>query len=188
MSRKIEPNDLEEIDRLIRNEVGEALAKFRAGDFEGRVRGRIAATKRPAKGILFLLKIAVPAAAILLLAVVAGVDLFDPRPAPGPAPIDPGDFAAVLSRLPSFLAPASEQAPRPSGKPALSEAGRAFATVIGSVGGGGQGEKGAEEENLARGPSPRVVPFTMKKRMEILFKDKVIERVLMSLTDRSKEA
>ncbi|HSA97104.1 MAG TPA: hypothetical protein VLJ16_13705, partial [Acidobacteriota bacterium] len=98
MTEKIEAGDHEEIDRLIRSEVDQALEKFRAGDFEARVRRLIATEGRPAKKARPLpVKIAVPAAgAVLILAVVAAVMVFRPGSGPGPAPIEAGPIAAVL--------------------------------------------------------------------------------------------
>jgi hypothetical protein len=188
MSKKIEPPDLEKIDLLIRTEVDQALEKFRAGDFEGRVRRRIAAEPRPARGITALAKIAVPVAAVIVLAVSAAVYIFNSSRSPLPAPIDPGDFAAVLSRLPSFTRPSSELPSRPAEGAVLSEAGRAFAGVLSSAGDAEQGEQGAAEGSPVRPAPPRAAPLTMRERMEILFRDKVIERVLLACAHRSKEA
>jgi len=187
MGKSIEPQDLEKIDRLVHAEVVQALEKFRAGDFEGRVYRRIAAEPRPAKGIMFPAKIAVLVAAVLVLAISAAVTIFNPSRSPLPVPIDPGDFAAVLSRLPSFSRPASELPSRPAAEAFLSEAGRAFTSVLASAGGAEQAEQGAEEGHAVRPAPPRPAPLTMRKRMEILFRDKVIERVLLSCAHRTKE-
>jgi hypothetical protein len=45
-----------------------------------------------------------------------------------------------------------------------------------------------EGRPITRTGSLRVPTLSMKERMEILFKDKVIERALMSLAAKSKEA
>ena len=183
MSRKIEPNDLEEIDRLIRNEVGAALVEFRGGDFEARVRRRLAAEERPSrKKTPLLVKSAVPAMAAVLLAVLAGVIAIV---APGRAPIDAGLIATVLRELPPFAPAASDPS---AGRPPAEETepgGGAIARALGSAGSrpeGGAGEAGSGDT------APKAPQLTMKKRMEILFKDKVIERVLLSCAPRSKEA
>ena len=185
MSKKIEPQDLEKIDRLIHVEVGQALEKFRMGDSESRVRRCIAAGPRPAKGITFPAKIAVPVAAVLVLAISAAVYIFNPSRSPLPAPIDPGDFAAVLSRFPSFSRPSSEPLSR-TAEAVLSEAGRAFTSVLASAGGAEQGKQGAAEGRPVRTAPPRAARLTMRERMEILFRDKVIERVLLSFAHIAK--
>jgi hypothetical protein len=186
MNKKTDVQDFEEIDRLIHDEVGQALKKFRAGDFEGRVRRRIVAEPGPAKGIAFLAKIAVPVAAILVLAISAAVYIFNPSRSSLPAPIDPGDFAAVLSRFPSFSRPLSELPSRAAAEAVLSEAGRAFTSVLASAGGADQGERGSEEASPIRTAPPRAARLTMRERMEILFRDKVIERVLLSFAHIAK--
>jgi hypothetical protein len=186
--KKVELPDLEEIDRLIGADVGRALETFRAGDFEGRVRRRIAAEPRPAKGITSLAKIAVPVAAVLALALAGAIYIFDHGRSPQSAPIDPGDFAAVLSRLPSLSRPSSEPPSRPDAETALAEAGRAFAGVIAAARGAEQGGQGETAGSPVRPAPPRAAPLTMRERMEILFRDKVIERVLLSCAHRSKEA
>lgn len=179
MNKTTAPHDFEEIDRLIRAEVGEALSRFRAGDFEGRVRRRALAEEGPGRGILLLAKLAIPGAAVLALAVLASVLLFGPGRPPLRTPIDPADFAAVLGLLPAFSA---APPPQTSGEPEPSAAGRMLTGVLSTF-----GEMGRAEPVEAGSCPRRVAPLTMKERMEILFKDKVIERVLLSCASRSKE-
>jgi hypothetical protein len=186
MSKKIEPSDLEKIDGLIRAEIGQALDHFRAGDFEARVRRRLAAAEKPSRGRApFLVKSAVPAAGAVLLAILAGViAIVDPGRKPVRTPIDAGLFATVLRELPPFARAAlNPSAGRPPAKETAPGAG-AIANVLGSAGSrpeGGVGEAGSGDT------APKAPHLTMKKRMEILFKDKVIERVLLSCAPRSKE-
>jgi hypothetical protein len=182
MKKTIAPEDFEEIDRLVRAEVEEALAHFRAGDFERRVRRRALAEAGPARGIGPLAKFAIPAAAVLVLVVLASVLFFSPSRPPLRIPIEPADFTAVLSLLPAFSAPSPETSPQPSGEADLSPAGRMFTKVFSTIGEGWRAEPVAVESDLRR-----AAPLTMKERMKILFKDRVIERVFVSRAPKSKE-
>jgi hypothetical protein len=184
MDKKVDDRDLEEIDRLIGNEVDGALKHFRAGDFEGKVRRRIAAGERPG-GRPFLVKIAVPAAAALLLAAAAALVFFATLRSPAPAPVDAGLFADVLGQFPSFSR--SEVGPPPGlgGKERISETLSGFEDAFVSV------KRRREEEELrisVHAGKPATPAISMKDRMRILFKDKVIERALMLLSVKSKEA
>lgn len=187
MTEKIESREYEEIESLVRSEVDQGLEKFRAGDFEARVRRRLAAEKKPARRrVPLLVKLAVPAAAVLLLVLVAAV-YRNLVPSQGPVrpPIDASAIAAVLRELPPFSGPAPELAAGPAGGTEAPRTGGAIESVIGAAVAGAAVEAGPDP---ARAGLPKVAPLTMKKRMEILFKDKVIERVLISWAVRAKEA
>jgi hypothetical protein len=161
--------------------------EFRAGDFEARVRRRLAAEEKPSRRKApFPAKSAVPAAVAVLLAIVGGViAIVYPGRAPVRTPIDPGLFATVLRELPPFARAASDpSATRPPAEETAT-GGAAIASVLGSA--GPRPEGGAEEAGSGD-TAPKAPPLTMKKRMEILFKDKIIERVLLSCAHRSKEA
>jgi len=187
MTEKIQPKDYEEIERLVRGEVDQALEEFRAGDFKARVRRRLAAEKKPVRRrVPLLVKIAVPAAAVLLLVVAAAVYvIFTPSEAPVRTQIDASAIAAVLRELPRFSAQAVDLTPGPAGEQAPAGTGAAIAGVLGAVGAGTDLQAGP---GLSRPEVSKAPRLTMKKRMEILFKDKVIERVLMSWAAKAKEA
>ena len=186
MARKIEPGDLEAIDRLIRDEVAQALGRFRAGDFEGRVRRRLAAEAGPTcRRPMPWMQTAVWVSAALWLAVaVTSIVLVITNRPSVRAPIDAGPIAAVLGELPPFAGSAPEPAAGPAGETAIPGAGRAIASVLEATGAGKDRRAGP---GTIGGGAPKAAPLTMKKRMEILFKDKVIERVLLSCASRSKE-
>ena len=185
MNKKMDVRDFEEIDRLIQSEVDEALRAFRSWDFVKRLRTRIAADDRPVRAESFLKKAAIPAAATLLLAVSAALFLLDVHRSSGPGPIDPRTFAAVLSQLPSFSRPASVSPPGPAEEAGMFKAGGGFESALASA----ERRKAKEEgETSVRAGTPRVPALSMKERMEILFRDRVIERALALLTDKSKEA
>lgn len=187
MTDKIGAKDHEEIDRLVRSEIGQALEKYRAGDPEARLRRRLAAEKKPERRRAPLLaRIALPAAAVLLIVVAAVVyRLVVPSQGPVRTPIEAGPIAAVLRELPPFSGPAPELAAGPAGGTEAPRTGGAIASVIGAAVAGAAVEAGP---GPARADLRKAAPLTMKKRMEILFKDKVIERVLISWAVRAKEA
>lgn len=67
----------------------------------------------------------------------------------------------------------------------MSEAGGGFESALASV------ERRKEEEDREtplRADRPRVPVLNLKQKMEILYKDKVIERALVLLIGKSKEA
>jgi hypothetical protein len=185
MNKKIDARDFEEIERMILNEVGEALEVFRARDFDRRLRTGIMAGDRTARPSPFLRRIAVPAAAAFLLAVSAAWLLLDSRRPPARDPIDPRDFAAVLSLLPALSQSTSELPPGPAGAAGEPAGGAGFESVLVAARAWMKDEKGKTSASAA---GPKAPALSMKEMIKILFRDKVIERVLMSLTYRSKEA
>jgi len=184
MNKKIDDGNLEEIGRLIQNDVDEALRVFRSRDFGKRLRARIAADERPAKAKSFLRKVAVPAAAAALLTVSAALFLLNvPRP-PAPDPVHPRLFAAVLRQLPSFSRPPAESLSGPAGEAGMSGAGSRFQSALASA----ERRKEEARETPLRADRPRVPVLSLKKKMEILYRDRVIERALVLMLGKSKEA
>lgn len=184
MNKTTAPEDFREIDRLVRAEVEEALARFRAGDFEGKVRRRVSAEPLPGRWASLPAKLALPAAAALALLVLASVYLFDPGRPPLRTAIDAGPIAAVLRDLQPFAASAPEPAAGPAGEMGIPGSGGAIASALEAA--GPWNDRGAGPDAVGAG-ALKGTPLTMKKRMEILFKDKVIERVLLSCAPKSKE-
>jgi hypothetical protein len=185
MNKKIDDGNFEEIGRLIQNDVDEALRVFRSRDFGKRLRARIATDERPEKAKSLLRRIAVPAAAAALLAVFAALFLlYVPRP-PARDPVHPRLFTAVLRQLPSFSRPAAESPSGPAGEAGMSGAGGRFQSALASA------ERWKEEEareTPSRADRPRVPVLSLKKKMEILYRDRVIERALALMLGKSKEA
>lgn len=182
MNKKTDDGDFEEIGRLIQYDVDEALRVFRSVDFGKRLRARIAADERAVKAKSFLRRIAIPSAT--LLAVSAALFLLNVHRSPAPWPVHPRLFAAVLSQLPAFSRPAAEFPSGPAGAAGMSEAGGGFQSALASA---ERWKKGEERETPARADGPRVPVLSLKKKMEILYKDKVIERALVLLIGKSKE-
>jgi len=182
VNKKRDDGDFEEIGRLIQNDVDGALRVFRSRDFGTRLRARIAADERAVKAKSLLRRIAVPAAA--LLAVSAALYLLNvPRP-PAPGPAHPRLFAAVLRQLPSFSRPGAESPAGPAGEAGRSGAGSRFQSALASA----ERRKEEARETPLRADRPRIPVLSLKKKMEILYRDRVIERALMLLTGKSKEA
>jgi len=77
------------------------------------------------------------------------------------------------------------QSAGPAGETAIPATGGAIATVLSAAGAGQVSQAGP---GSIRSDVRKAAPLTMKKRMEILFRDKVIERVLMSWAAKAKEA
>jgi hypothetical protein len=182
MNKKTDDGDFEEIGRLIQDDVDEALRVFRSGDFGKRLRARIAADERAVKAKSFLRRIAVPSAT--LLAVSAALFLLNVHRSPAPCPVYPRLFVAVLSQLPAFSRSAAEFPSGPAGMAGMSEAGGGFQSALASA---ERRKREGEREPTFRPDGMRVPVLSLKKKMEILYKDKVIERALVLLIGKSKE-
>ena len=185
MNKKMGARDFEEIDRLIQNDVDEALRVFRSGDFGKRLRARIVAEAGAKTARSFLRKTAIPAAAATLLAVSAALFLVNIHRPPAPTPFRPLYFEALLRQLPAFSRPAAELPSGPDRAAGMSGSGGGFLSVLASA-----ERRKAEEEQKIISPTnrPKVPGLSLRKKMEILYKDKVIERALMILIGKIKEA
>ena len=183
MNKKMDDRDFDEIGRLIQYDVDKALRVFRSGDFGKRLRARIAADGRAVKAKSCLRRIAVPSTA--LLAVSAALFLLNVHRSPAPWPVHPRFFAAVLSQLPAFSRSAAEAPSGPAGEVGMSEAGGGFQGALASA---ERRKKEEERETPLRAEGLRVPVLSLKKKMEILYRDKVIERALVVLIGKSKEA
>jgi len=182
MKRTADVRDLEVMDRLIRDEIEEALGPFRAGDSEKRLRGRIAQGPEPVRSKRFLERAAVPA----LLAAAAGavVLMVVTRPSV-PRPVDLADIVEVLGRFSTLARPAAEPSAATdlaAGRPEAT-AGLEKALAIAAWLKDEDERKAPLRESLGEVPS-----YSMEERMRILFKDKIIERALEIVKEKSKEA
>jgi hypothetical protein len=184
MNEKMDDRDCEEIGRLIQSEIDEAIGVFRSGDFEKRLRAQIAVSEGAAAAKSVLRKIAVPAAAATLLAVSAALLFLNVHRPRALSPVHPRLFAAVLRQLPTFSRPAAEFSSRPVGVARMPEAGGGFQSALASA---ERRKKEEERETPLRPDRLRVPVLSLKKKMEILYKDKVIERALVLLIGKSKE-
>lgn len=186
MSEPLEPrDDFEDIRRLVKAETDEALRRFRAGNFEAKLRARFAPPDRaaggPPKRLLRLRPLSVPAlAAALLLLLAVGAFLLFHREQQG-AGGETAMFVKAVGMFPGLegLAAGSAGA-APEGGPASADP---FARVLAQA----YHERRAEEDRTAPAAGPAVPHFSLKKKMEILFKDRALERVLLSIHEKSKE-
>ena len=185
MNKRIDTRDFEEVRHLLHDEIDEAIVIFRSRDSEKRLRSRISADDRPVGRKPLLMKIAVPAGAVLLLVMTLTIVLLVTDRSPAPGPTESGLFAAVLGQFPSLSRTAAGPVPDSSQRGWISGASRGFERAIASA---GRLEEKEEGRPVTRTGNLRVPTLSMKERMEILFKDKVIEHALMSLAAKSKEA
>jgi hypothetical protein len=176
MNRKVDARGFETVDRLVRTEIEEGLAAFRADGAEARLRARIAAgpgpvRRRPLASMAVPILLATSAAVIAFLLVTR---------LPAHRPIDARDFMTVLLRSPALARPPAGAFPEPVPHDAPGGFERALAAARSSGGADRSSETGA---GPAKAPS-----LSLSERMRILYKDKVIERVLMLLINKTKEA
>jgi len=185
MNRKTDAREFEEIERLIRTEIGEALKVSRSPERETRLRKRIDQETMAVRAKSTVERLALPAAASLILAVSAVLVFLVIHRRPAPAPVDSSLFAEVLGRFPSLSGPVAGPPSGPGGEELLSEAGGGFEKALVWA------ERRKEEDERGtpvRSGKMAAPALSMKERMEILFKDKVIERTLTLLAVKSKEA
>jgi hypothetical protein len=179
-------DDFEDIRRLVSAETDEALRRFRAGNFEAKLRARIAAADRAAgeapKRFFRLRPLAVSAvAAALILLLAGGAFLVLRHGRKG------GDDAAVFvkgfGRLPGLESVMAGPAGVPDHGRTASASSGPMARVLGQA----YEEKKAEEDRTVPVAAPAAPRLSLKKKIEILFKDRVLERVLSSIHEKSKE-
>jgi hypothetical protein len=183
MDKMRDDSAFEEIGKLISEDKERALRSFRQGRFEQKVRSGIAVgveRKRSRSGR----KAAVLASVASLILVAAGAVLFlfrrsNPIPQGGPGPM-----MAVLEELPgiSDLVMPRETFPAEA-TDALGPA-QAFRIVLTT-----STQQKEEEERRVSAPTENLIAprLSLEKKMEILFKDKAIERVLVRIFKKSEE-
>jgi hypothetical protein len=183
MGKKLDDRAFEEIAELIREDKEHALELFRKGNFDQELRARVAAIpegkRRPVvRGLLIPVSVV-----LLLLAAVAAVFLLWRRQAAGPLS-GPGLISAVLGELPGVSELALPREPNPAGAMPAFGAARVVRTVLALA----AREKEAEERKVEVPAGQSKIPrLSLEKKMEILFKDRAIERVLVSIFKKSEE-
>lgn len=188
MSDPLEPHDdFEEVRRLVSAETEEALRRFRAGNFEAKLRARIAASDREAgrapKRFLWLRPLGVPALVTALVLLLAGGAFLIIRHGRQAAAGEYGMFVKAVGMLPGLESIAAGPAGVPLRARPVPDSVGPVASVLGQA----YEEKKAEEDRTAPATSPVAPHFSLKRKVEILFKDRVLERVLLSIHERSKE-
>lgn len=186
MENKAANREFEEISAVIRSEEEAALAVFRSRNFRDRVMTEWRETRKGGLPAPKFRRIAVWASASALLVVVAAAVLLVLRT---PAPEQRPDFHALASVIGWLPGGASLSRDEPIGPPAsgrleissLAEFIRSGLAVVETI-------KREEEERASPSGEPAGVSrLSLYQKMEILFKDKVIERALLLLKDPSKE-
>lgn len=179
----------DELQTLIREDQDRALAAFRTGNFEVRVRARIAETaKEPRRRSFFLRGIPAPPVAMALVivaAVAATAIMFWPR---RPSPLlTANDIRAVWTALDGspgvkvLSGPGSSETEGPkrqSGPPS------SFERTLSLFRAQRQARENETAPGLTEKPAPRL---SFRDKVRILYRDKVIERALLLAIGKSKE-
>jgi hypothetical protein len=180
-NKKPTDDDFEGISALVRKEEEDALAFFRTRNFRGRVMTSLETDKKQAD---LSRRMAFPALTAVLILIVAGVvALVLNRPGRGPAP-EFRSLATALAQLPGFSPSQERERGTPSGQAGISRLAESVGQVLTSA----EKIKGQEEQEISIPAGPLRVPrLSLDQKMEILFKEKTIERVLLMFKDNSKE-
>jgi hypothetical protein len=179
----------DELRTLIREDEGRALAAFRTGNFEVRVRARIAETaKEPRRRPFFLPGIPAPAVAMALVivaAVAAAAIMFWPR---RPSPLlTANDIRALWTALDGspgvkvLSGPGTSEAAGPGRQ---SELPSSFERILSLFRAQRQARENEAASDLVEKPAP---PLSFRDKVRILYRDKVIERALLLAIEKSKE-
>jgi hypothetical protein len=184
MGEKQDDRAFEDIAGLIREDKERALERFRKGDFDQKIRARIAAVSDGERRPL-VRRLLVPVSVVLLFMVAAGALLLLSRRRTTAPLGGPGRMMTVLGGLPGISELALPKEAIPPATMPTSGAARTVWTVLTLA----IEQKEAEEKKSVVPTGPIKVPrLSLEKKMEILFKDKVIERVLVSILRKSEEA
>jgi hypothetical protein len=176
--------EFEAIARLIREEQKIALQTFRKGNFDQKLRARIEESPEKQGLGFFSRRALVPAAAAALLLVLAGgVLLIRHRPVRD-VDKESDRFAAVLSGLPGLSEWAARQSTPLPGEADVPGVTQSIRDVLAST----ELEETKEAGNASPPAAPlKVSRLSLQRKMAILFKERVIERVLVSLQKKSEE-
>lgn len=184
MKNKWTDRDFEDISALIRKEEEDALGFFRTRKFRERVeRGFKKDARRGSPAVPFR-RTAVPVLGVALIVIMAGIFVFVlNRPGTGRRP-EFGALAAALGRLPGFSHPPGwdwTTHPGRTGTSPLAESVRRILIIA-------EETKRMEERAV---PIPaetvRIPRLSLDQKMEILFKERAIERALLLFKGNSKE-
>lgn len=183
MGERQDDRAFEDIAGLIREDKERALGRFRKGDFDRKLRARIAAVsngeRRP-----FVRRLLVPVSVVLILMVAVGALLLLSRRRTTAPLSGPDRMMTILGGLPGISELAAPKEATPPAAMPTSGTARAVRTVLTLA----IEQKEAEEKKSVVPTGPIKVPrLSLEKKMEILFKDRVIERVLVSILRKSEE-
>jgi hypothetical protein len=184
MKNKRTDHDFEDISFLIRKEEEDALGFFRTRNFRDRVKkGLKKEARRGIRAVPFR-RTAVPVLGVALVVIMAVIFLFVlNRPGTGRRP-EFSALASALGRLPGFSHPPGWDWRTPPGRTGISPPAESVRRILIIA----EETKRMEERAV---PIPaetvRIPRLSLDRKMEILFKEKAIERVLLSFKADSKE-
>ena len=184
MKSNLADDDFEDVSALIKKEEEDALAFFRTGNFKQRLEIRLREIPGDKRQAFPFWRMAVPVLALVLVVIMAGIFFFI-RKRPGAVP--PSErtaLAAALRQLPGFSHPPAWEwtaAPGQTGTSRLAESVRLVLVAAEQI-------KKEEERRVSIPAGTGKVPrLSLDQKMEILFKERVIERALLLIKDDSKE-
>lgn len=179
----------DELQTLIREDQDRALAAFRTGNFDARVRARIAETEKgPRRRPLVLTNVrahAVGTALVIFAAVVAAAIMFWPK---RPSPLLTANYVEALwtaldgsPGVKVLSGPAASEAAGPKRQSGLPISFERTLSLL-------QAQKQARENEAASSPAEKPAPpLSFRDKVRILYRDKVIERALLLALEKSKE-
>jgi len=186
MDKNTAGHEFEEISALIRDEEEAALAAFRSGDFPGAVMKKWRESRQDEAPRPKIRRAAVWAsAAALLIVAVSAILLVRRAPAPEERP-GLQIIASVLGGLPGGASLGREEPAGPGDGVPVGATGLAESVLSALAAAEGTGRRHGElaHPDAGAAPAPRL---SLDRKMEILFRDRVIERVFLLLKDPSKE-
>ena len=183
MAERWDDQEFSEISRLIREEEDRALEIFRRRNFDQKIRARIAGASKRNRSFFGQWRVVSASVAALLLIAAGTILMVIHRPSSSPQS-GPGPIAMILKDLPGISDLIRPRETVPAGASAAFGPARTVRIVLAMA-----TRQKEEEERKAAVPtkSPRVPRLSLEKKMEILFKDRAIERVLVSIVKKSEE-
>jgi hypothetical protein len=186
MEKKLDNADRELIHRIIDEEIASALEAFREGGFETTVRkGFLEEQERPRRRFIRCRR---PAFAGLLglaaLFVTAVLILRPPRSSFLLTADDVGALLSILDKTTGAEILSGAGVPLPDRREASPDPRDPFVRLLGSLRDAGSGLEPAGPPGPAKAPAPRL---SFREKIRVLYRDKVIERALLAVFDKTKE-
>lgn len=183
MGKSWSDQEFHQVARLIREDEERALEIFRQRNFQQSLRARIAADS-PTKRGFFGQRMTIPATIAALVLIAGGTVLMVTRRPSSSPQRGPGPIAEILNDLPGITDFVMPKETIPAGATDTFGPARTFRVVLAMV-----TQRIRDEERKATAPTGhRSVPrLSLEKKMEILFKDRAIERVLVRMFRKSEE-
>lgn len=179
----------DELQTLIREDQNRALAAFRSGNFEAKLRARIAETaKEPRRRPFFLRSSPGPAVAmalVIIAIVVAAAIMFWPRrPSPLLTVDDVRALWTALDGSPGVKILSGPRTSEAAGQGRQSGPPSSFERTLSLF----RAQRQIREDEAASDLVEKPVPhLSFRDKVRILYRDKVIERALLLAIGKSKE-